>query len=307
MKETGIGYNRERASTLMLLFCVTLSVVFAEEIADAARVGLRLCASSIIPAVFPFMVLSDLIVAYSPLEKSGFLRRSFERLFGISGAGITAFISGIICGFPLGVKSTVDLCREGHITKEEAERLIGFSNNTGPAFIIAGIGASMRGSLRDGIVLYAVLVLSAVLVGILFRKSGKKAAYVEIKRKNRFDLIQSVQNAGENTLNICSFIIFFSVIVGIVSSVLKSTPLLAVILPFLEVGNAASFLAEARIDRALSLALTAFATAFSGLSVHLQALSLLSGSGISRRKYFVMKLLQGLFAMTFIIIFENIF
>lgn len=302
-----LGYGKERACTLMLLFCVIISIVFAEQIADAARIGLRLCAASIIPAVFPFMILSDLLVSSSSFEKSGFLRRCFEGLFGIGGAGITAFLSGILCGFPLGVKSAVDLYNEGHISKDEAERLIGFSNNTGPAFIIAGIGVGMRSSLRDGLLLYAALILSAIAVGALFRGEGSVSKYRELKQKARFSLTSSVKSAGINTLTICSFIVFFSVICGLIRCIVKNTLALSFILPLIEIGNAASFLGSAKIDSVLSLSLTAFAASFSGFCVHLQAMSLLSGSDIRAKKYFVMKTLQGFIAFGFIVIFENIF
>ena len=302
-----VNFTKERLSAILLLFCVSVAIVHSDVIAESAKIGLALCAASIIPAVFPFMIISDLIVAYSPLHKSGFLRRCFESLFGISAAGITAFISGIICGFPLGVKTAADLYLDGAISKEEAERLIGFSNNTGPAFIIAGIGASMRGSAREGALLYFSMIFSAVLVGIIFRKRLKNNYTVEVIGKNTFSLTESIQNAASNTITVCSFIIFFSVVVGIISAAIKSTLALSFILPFVEIGNAASFLANAKIDSTLSLALTALAASFSGLSVHLQALSFLSGTGIRCGKYFVMKLFQGAFAFSFILIFENIF
>lgn len=298
--------KKERLTSLALFFCVALSVVHSDLILHSALIGLKLCGASIIPAVFPFMIISDLIVAYSPLHKSGLLKRCFRALFGINPAGITAFLSGIICGFPLGVKSTVDLYREGAITKDEAERLIGFSNNTGPAFLVAGIGASMRGSVREGILLYASMVLSAILVGVLFRKRVKSCRVVEAFPKNHFDFTESIRNAASNTITVCSYIIFFSVIVGIVSAAVKSTLALSFILPFIEVGNAASFLANAKIDTTLSLGLTALAASFSGLSVHFQAMSFISGSGIRSGKYFVMKLFQGVFAFAIILIFESI-
>ena len=298
--------KKERLTSLALLFCVALCVVHSDLILSSALIGLKLCGASIIPAVFPFMIISDLIVAYSPLHKSGFLKRAFSTLFGISPAGITAFISGIICGFPLGVKAAVDLYRGGEITRDEAERLIGFSNNTGPAFLIAGIGASMRGSVRDGILIYVSMILSAIIVGILFRKDAKSYCEVAASTENHFDFTESIRNAASNTITVCSYIIFFSVIVGIASSAIKNTLALSFILPFIEVGNAASFLANAKIDTTLSLGLTALAASFSGLSVHFQAMSFISGSGIRCGRYFIMKLLQGSFAFVIILIFETL-
>lgn len=298
--------RKSAAISTLLLFCITVSIVFSENIADSVRIGLKLCASSIIPAVFPFMVLSDAIVAYASFEKSGFLKGAFERLFKINGAALSAFISGAICGFPLGVKSSVDLYQSGVISKDEAERLIGFSNNTGPAFLIAGVGASMRGSIADGVLLYASLLLSAVAVGALFGINRKKSDFCTVNTRQNFDLVSSIKNSGINTLYICSFIVFFSVVVGLIKMGVSDARLLSITLPFLELGNASAYLSNCGLSKHISLSLTGFATAFSGISVHMQSLVFIKETDISTRLYFKMKLLQGVISSAIILIFENI-
>lgn len=297
---------RKLIISLMLFLCVLLSVLFAENIADSVRVGMALCASSIIPAVFPFMILSDAIVTYMSFEKSGFLKRLFEKLFKVNGTGLTAFICGTLCGFPLGVKSAIDLYRRGSISKDEAERLIGFANNTGPAFLIAGVGASMRGSVRDGVLLYFSLLASAVLVGMLFGIKKYKSEFFSINTEQKFDIVESIKSSAINTLYICAFIVFFSVVVGLIKNAVSYEGLLAAMLPFVELGNAASFLSKCSLSDTASLALTGFSAAFSGISVHMQSLIFIKETDISTRLYFPMKLLQGVFATILILIFENI-
>ena len=60
---------RKLIISLMLFLCVLLSVLFAENIADSVRVGMALCASSIIPAVFPFTYPSLYFGAFICLVK----------------------------------------------------------------------------------------------------------------------------------------------------------------------------------------------------------------------------------------------
>lgn len=288
---------REKILALALLSVLVSTIFLSEEIAEATRVGMTLCARTVIPSVFPFMILSGIVGAYAAFDSLPLLTRPFESLFHIHRCGITAFLSGIFCGFPLGVKCTVDLYRAGRLTKDEAERLIGFSNNTGPAFLVSAIGIGMRGAMRDGVLLYLTMVVSAVVVGILCGIGHRAGDGGEVCTGEEFHLVTCIRDAGFNTLAVASYLTFFSVVTGLLARLLPSGTLLSFLFPFLEVGNAASYLAtRSLLPPRVTLALTAFATSFSGLSVHMQARHFLAGSGISMRRYYPMKLAQGLLA-----------
>jgi hypothetical protein len=208
-----------------------------------------------------------------------------------------AFFLGILCGFPLGVKCAADLYSSGKITREEAERLIGFSNNTGPAFLVCGVGLGLRGSITEGIILYAVMVISGVVCGFLFSVGAKavKNSSMQTDIYYRFSITESIKNAGLNTLNICSYLTFFACICGLLYKFLGESYLYIIVIPFFEIGSATEILSKtALLGCAESLALCSFAIGFSGFSVHLQALSFLSATDIGTKKYFGMKLLQGL-------------
>ncbi|HBJ19211.1 MAG TPA: hypothetical protein DDY70_05700 [Clostridiales bacterium] len=292
-----LGAVWEKILTLLLLSVLLSTVFLSEEIAAAVRLGLTLCARTVIPAVFPFMILSGIVTAFSSFDSLSLVARPFERIFHIHRCGIGAFFTGIFCGFPLGVKCTVDLYRAGRLEKDEAERLIGFSNNTGPAFLVSAIGIGMRGSMREGVLLYLAMVLSAIIVGILFGIGHRAGNGGGVREQKEFDLVTCIRDAGVNTLAVASFLTFFSVVTGLLSHFLPNGAVLSFLFPFLEVGNAAYYLAAlSPLPARLTLALTAFATSFSGLSVHLQAGHFLSGSGLSVRRYYPMKLFQGLLA-----------
>ena len=177
------------------------------------------------------------------------------------------------------------------VTKEECERLICFSNNTGPAFIVFAIGAAMRKSLKEGLVLYLSMLISSLLVGILLGIGKEPSIKKRTVTNTKFSLVDSVKSAGLNTLYICSFITFFSVLLGMLEKFLpKRIYLLAV--PFLEVGNASKILADICLSPTYSLMLTSFAISFSGISVFLQAKSFLPKE-ISVKKYTPAKFMQG--------------
>jgi len=290
------SYHKKRRTFFVLLAWLSLifAILISEKISKYVRVGLELCTSTVISSVFPFLILTDLISSTPGFEEIRVLRKLFERAFKINGYAINSFLIGITCGFPIGAKSAAELYKNRKISKEECERLIGFCNNTGPAFIISGIGAAMRGSILDGVLLYLTMIISAIIVGIIFG-IGKSYSQTRSACNNLyFDFPSSVKNAATNTLGICGFVVLFSVICGIISDFLKTSGFLFYILPFIEVTNAASILEKSTtLPKAFSLMLTSFSISFSGLSVHFQTSSFLRGLNISMKKYYLMKLAQG--------------
>ena len=150
--------------------------------AEAVRRGLTLCARSVIPALFPYFLVSGLFISLGFADGVGRrLEPLTRRLFGVGGAGASAFFLGLLGGYPVGGRTVGQLYRAGRLSKDEAERLLAFCNNAGPSFILGVVGVGCFGSLRTGVYLYLVHAFSAVLVGILFRKkapvSGQKVRY----------------------------------------------------------------------------------------------------------------------------------
>ncbi len=277
----------------VFLFFVLILLRFAAEIKNSIILGIKLSVSSVLPALFPFFILSDYLVASLKVNEKSPLARGFERLFGISSAAFPAFLCGVVCGFPLGVKCAAEYYERGAISREECERLIGFTNNPSLAFVISAVGLGMRGSLKDGVLLYIAVTVSAVAVGILFRKKRENSLYAQEKPRQNFNLTVSVKNAGYSSLAISSYIIFFSAVLGALGAIIKCDIFNMLTAALLEVGNAASIIAsDEALSPALSMAATGFALGFSGFSVHLQGFAFLPAE-ISRKKYIFMKLLQG--------------
>ena len=296
------GRGRNAAAIVSYIFtlgALLASLFLSDEISHAVKSSLSLCATVIIPSVFPFIILSDILFHTVKFDGDGRIPRLFRRIFRISGNGVSAFMMGAVCGFPLGVKCTGELYRDGKISRSDAEKLIGFSNNTGPAFIVSGIGLGLRGNISDGIILYTVMIASAVAVGIIFPsgKESKASPLCTSDKEESFDLIDSIKNAALNTLYICAFLTFFAPMCTFLRLLLGESTLYLSLIPFIEVGSAASILSKTSVlSRSGSLALTAFAVCFSGFSVHLQAISFINDTNIRVGKYFLMKLSQGLIA-----------
>ena len=282
--------------SLALLFSVfVLSLLYPDKIAHSVKSGLDLCYRVIVPSVFPFLVISDLLYRVCDFTSIKCIREIFEKVFKINGAGFLPFALGCCCGFPLGVKCCTETYEAKDITRDEAERLIGFCNNTGPAFVICGVGLGLRKDIIQGIILYIAMLISAVLVGILFSIGKKPSTSRNIRRSiGTFSLTDSIKSAGLGTVNICAYITFFACAVGLLRAFLKESLPYLFLISFVEIGSATSILSKtARLSGLSSLAMTSFSISFSGISVHLQALSYIKETDIKVTRYFAMKLLQG--------------
>ena len=289
--------NRRLAITAAL--CAMAALIFsAKEAAAACLNALELCGKMIIPALFPFFVLSILL---NRLGLPGMLGKLFapfaSRLYGISGAGASALLIGLTGGYPLGAAYIADMERQGSITASEGERLLGFCNNSGPAFIIGAVGSGVFGSVKVGLLLYAVHIFSALAAGLFFRNRsfcGETQPVLLESVDTGSVLAEAVKQAVASILNVCGFVLCFSVMVGLLDAQglfslacgFLSSHLgwelhfsRALLTGVLELGSAAGAMAGLDLTPH-NLALAAGVLGWGGLSVHFQTLAVLAGSKI---------------------------
>ena len=217
-------YARDLALGAALALTTLGFVLFPKECVAAAKTGLELCGNVIIPSLFPFFVLSSLVV---DLGFAGYMGRALEGvmrpLFRVSGSCASALALGFVGGYPVGAQTAISLYRQGMCTRAEAQRLLAFCNNSGPAFILGVVGAGIFADSKVGVLLYLVHMLSSCLVGLLFRFYGpreeNKAHQAPTFQAKRFTtaFTQAVTGAMGSTINICAFIIFFTVILRLLS------------------------------------------------------------------------------------------
>ena len=302
---TAISTEKVKSNKLSIvkaLLCLALfvfSLYFGGPIKAGVIEGLRLCAFNIIPTLFPFFILSDLWNSVIEINTNSRIGKIFEKSFGISSDGMPSFLLGNLCGFPLGIKSATEKYDSGNISKSDLEALSVISNNPSAAFAISGVGMGLFSSIKVGVILYFSVLLSAICIGIIFRKKSEKPKNREENARQTFNLVNSVRSAGYCGVVVSSYIIFFSAIISALGSIIKSEVFLSVFSSILEIGSACSLIAEqSKILDIFCLPLISFSLSFSGLSVFLQAFSFLPPF-ISKRKYLLKKLLQGILSAIF--------
>lgn len=265
--------------------------------------ALSLCVTSVIPALFPFFVCSSLLVAMGAADLCGRgLSGIMRPVFGVSGAGALAVVLGIISGYPVGASCAVDLYNSGKVSKTEAERLIGFCNNSGPLFIIGTVGFAMNGSPALGGMLYIIHIVSAILTGIVLSRIIKESKVIINPvpvRKSAVPGMNGIAAFGNavarsvvTILNVCGFVVFFAA----AESTLPDFKGHEFVNALLEITGGIKGISAMNIGFVIKFSLISFFLALSGLSVFFQTASILSGTGLSVGRYALGKLIQGLIA-----------
>ena len=280
-----------------IIFSVFASGTVSAHVLD----GLIFSINVILPTVFPFMVFSDLASRCFEFERSRFLSSLFERIFKINGAGIGAFLSGIVGGFPVGAKNALSLYENGKISKCECERLMCFSNLPSPAYVISAIGIGILSGFKIGITLYITVISGAIISGFIIGINKTFSKNCDIIKEQNYSFVKSLKDSTFASVTVVFFISFFSGLCGL----LKSSPLPPLLKCFLisvsEVGNATLYISDLCIlPSKLSIALIAFSLSFSGICVIMQSLAIKKEKEISIKKCLLYKMLQG--GISFLII-----
>lgn len=296
-------------SALVWLSVIVFFLIFSPKAAELVKSGISLCIGTVIPSVFPFMVISALVVSLGAGRDLGALFSFPLRLiFGISSAAACPVFIGLVCGYPTGAFTAAAMLDKGEITKKELSRLLTFINVPSAAFVICGAGAGMLGSAKLGICIYVSVILSAVTVGVAGRFSQKEGdRYIPFTRTGQgFPLSQAIpdaiRSAAVNMMCISACVITFSSLSGLICSLplISSAPDWAktVITGIFEVSSGAR---SASLTQApLSPLLVSSVCAWSGLSVHTQIISACRGRGISFTPFFVSKAAQAILAPAYL-------
>ncbi|MDY3692125.1 MAG: sporulation protein [Dysosmobacter sp.] len=285
------------AACLALGGVLVLFLAEAGFVRAAAAEALSLCAGSVIPALFPFLVVSSLLLSLGLGELlSPMLAGLMEPLFRVDGAGSSALLLGLVGGYPIGAKTAADLYRGGRLSRPEAERLLAFCNNSNPVFLISVLGVGVFGSVRAGVWLWLIHLLSALLTGLLFRnhggparrQAGGTAAFQAVSLSAAF--VAAVRESLSGMLSVCAFVTFFYVLARPLASL--GGWLGPVLVGLTELFSLTPLLRPDRFGFILASAMAGWG----GLSVLCQTAAVLEGSGLRLQSCAAGKAVQGLLA-----------
>lgn len=198
-------------SMWLAVLLITDAPCFRQGIIDSVE----LCMNVIIPSLFAFMSLSGIIVSsglYALLSKPFWL---LSKLIGIPPELFGIFLISNCAGYPVGTKLLCDMTDGGWIDKNAAQTLQCFCFGAGPAFLCSAVGSTLFGSINAGVIIFlscfiSSLVLALVMCHITRIKTNNNHIQVRVSAQI---LTDSILSAGKALVILCTFILFFSIVI----------------------------------------------------------------------------------------------
>lgn len=278
--------KRKTAAAVLCTAMMALLIAYPRVSAEAARDAVYRCLNIIIPSLFAFMAVSEMITAGSLQD---ILSKPFDRLakalFGIPKGLFSVFLLSNLSGYPVGIDILSRMTEEGRIDKHTAERCCIYCFAGGPTYAVAVIGEGIYSCRRAGIIIYlSALLTNLLLATIINRVSSISSPKAPGDQSFSLDLVRCVTSAGEAMLKMCAVIVFFAafsaaagadrLIERLVSAASLPHSVGVVIRAALEISNITGLHSSA----IGAVPLVSAVLCFGGLCVQLQLLTVLRGA-----------------------------
>lgn len=153
-----------------ILLIGTLALLMPGVALEASLKGLSVWWEVLFPALFPFFVLSEVLLGFGIVHLAGALLDPLMRpLFRIPGAGGFVLALSFGSGYPVSARLTSRLMEQNLLSRAEGERLVAMTTTSDPIFIIGAVSLGFFGRLDIVPVLAAAHYGGAMLLGLLLR------------------------------------------------------------------------------------------------------------------------------------------
>lgn len=287
----------------IVALCAMLVIIFDTRTAIiSAREGVTLCIQTIIPSLFPFFVLTGVINSCL-LGRNSQLLHPLGRICKIPKGAESLLILGLLAGYPIGAQLITQAYNEGKLSKSAAQRMLGFCNNAGPAFLF-GMVSPLFASIKTVWVVWGVHILSALITGCIL--PTEDSSPTQISSCDAISFPVSLQKAIKATCSVCGWVILFRVILGFCNRWFlwifpMSTQVLLV--GFLELSNGCIMLQNIS-NKGMRFLLTGTMLGFGGLCVGMQTISVTDKLGTGW--YFLGKVLHTLLTVLFSLLLQPV-
>lgn len=296
---------RRKILPFLLILLFLLMLIKPHETFTGASEGLLLWFQIILPTLFPFIIITNLLVRTNTMYYcSRVLSPVIRPLFHTSSSGTFAVMTGFLCGYPMGAKVTADLVREGKIARNEGAYLLSFCNNTSPMFIMNYVILKTFGDRALLAPALLILFLAPILCSFPFRlyyrrrSSSRTETAQSPSPRIQFDfqaLDATIMNGFETITKVGGYIILFSVLITLARELpFRSQFWNLVVLPFLEITNGIPIIASGVSAFPTAFILILFLTAFGGFCSIAQTQCMIQGTGLKIIPYITEKLITAI-------------
>lgn len=280
------------------LYVLGVLLLEKELIYSSVIYSLNIWVKSLVPALFPFFIISDILINYQIIYYIPHSIRSlFKKLFNISDNMLAIFILSMVSGFPSNARNTRTLYDQKLISIEEANHILIFSHFANPVFILTTIAVFFLKDDKVGIVLLVSHYLSNFVLGICFRKKDNLVnnSSFDSKEKVFFGnvFITSIKKAIDTILMICGILVVFLTLATIIGHTFNFNNYnLMIVKGIMEITIGIEALGKLKVAMIYKAVIASMILAFGGLSVHVQVISQIIGTKIKYHYFFMGRMYQ---------------
>ena len=283
---------------IMSLFILLMLLVKKSVVYSSILYGLDIWVNNLIPALFPFFIISDILINYNI---TSYIPKIFmnvcKYLFNITDNMLTILLLSMISGFPSNARNTRTLYDKGLITLNEANHIMIFSHFSNPLFILTTVAVFFFNDVKLGYILFVSHYLSNFILGFLFRNRfihKNSASYSKNKQVSFGNVfISSIKKAIDTILLICGIVVVFLTLVSIIINVFDINIYNSMIIKGLfEITIGIEALSKLNLNITYKAVIASCFLAFGGFSVHMQVMSQITDTKIKYSYFFVGRLFQ---------------
>jgi len=292
--------------TIIMSIFTLIQLLIAREIISIAIINaLNMWVHNLIPALFPFFIISDILINYNI---TSYIPRIIKKIckqgFNITDDMLTIFFLSMISGFPSNARNTRTLYDKGKIDVNEANHILIFTHFANPIFILTTIGIFFLHDKRAGIILLMTHYFSNIVLGICFRNIFKHSSGKDFNNFQYDDFgsifISAIKRAIDVVLTICGIVVVFSIIATIIINTFNFNLYnQAIIKGLFEITIGIEALSKLSLNLNYKLIISSMFLAFGGLSVHIQVYSQIVGTKIKYSYFFIGRIYQMIIAGIF--------
>lgn len=274
---------------VLIIFIININIVIS-----STKDALILFINKIFISIFPFIILSDILLYY---DYHLFINKLFgniiSKLFNIDKNSTIIFILSILTSHPANAIYIKNMLDKNEIDIKSANKLLCFTYFPSISFVFGLIGITYYKSLKTGLILWLFILINNILIGLYLRKEKTISNIkIQIKKEDFITTIKSSIQKGINTsIIILGNLIIFTIITNILKYYLNNYTILNIIISnILEMSNGINQTFNSNLNINIKLTLTLFSLLFSGLSIIFQSISILNDYKINIKRILIIKL-----------------
>lgn len=303
------------AINIIIYFCIFIFLTNSQACITSISNSTNLFVTKLLPALLPSILLTELVINLNVIDNLSYgFTKIICRIFKIPNCAAPTIIISYLLGYPNAAKHILKLYERKEIDLYTAKKLVAFTNNANPAYIVGTIGIAMFNSTYIGLLLLASHILSSCIIGISY-SSNKFIIQQNKINSNSFKqislgfktLLKSLLNSVKTLIIIWGFTVIFSLTPALLLCKLNlSNYIYGLTVGICELSNGINILTKSNLDITVCLVLISFILSFSSLMVIFQIYSFTYKCGIKISYIIRYKLLHGTLSSLITYVFSKL-